>query len=73
MRLSYLGLFSGLVLAGGLLGCGGQEASKPMKGEVMKPGNESAPDKELNTKAGKKNMGGVPEGPEMPDALKKGK
>jgi hypothetical protein len=70
MRLSFRG-FSALVLAGGLVGCGGQEASKPMKGEVVKPGNETAPEREFKTKGGNKPAGGVPEGPEMPDLTKK--
>lgn len=73
MGLSCRVLCSGFVLAAGLmLGCGESGGGKPMKGETIKPGNESAADRETKTnKGGKKPQPGVPEGPEMPDSLKK--
>jgi len=66
MRFSRCSLLACLVFTAGLmLGCG-ESASKPMKGQTIKPGDEKAQNTEISTKGGKKTMPGAPEGPEMP-------
>jgi hypothetical protein len=66
MRVSRFSFLACLVFTAGLmLGCG-EGASKPMKGETVKPGDEKAKNTEISTKGGKKVMPGAPEGPEMP-------
>ncbi len=67
MRFLYCVLGTGLLLGAGLLlGCS-QESGKPMKGTEMKPGAETAPEREMKLKGGKtKPQPGEPEGPELP-------
>ena len=57
MCLLRCGLAAGILLGVGLIfGCG-QESGKPMKDQVLKPGEQTTKERETKTKAGNKPQG----------------